>query len=561
MPTISLRLGLPRHPFSRAQEPPARLDFPDPFSWRARNLVGWRFDSPQRLAPTFNHSILGGAAPNTSRITGLFAVNWGDGDSDTLRLTAASIHELLGGVWTDIEGAAAISATDADYWGGAVVQDDAATNPGKGIFLTSCRNAGEIYFWTGTGNISNTWLAGSPDPGKYIVSFANRAFIFNQIVGGGIRGRRGQWSLPGQARSWTGTGASFREFTEFDSDITGAFTLRGNLYVSSERSLLVGQDTFSARGPVRYYPVTSNGIGIFAPRSLVGFEDRVAFLSQQGFVSFDGQAFTDIGGPSFNSFVTSSINRAKLETISGAHLPAPFNLLIWALPLNGAPNPEYLYAYDYINDIWHFMGSSTTFFSGVNVSAHCLTTSIRSSAVPWSGLVGTWAAQTLRWSDFGGAAGVPSLLSGHTGGQVRITDSSTTNTGVLLQLDTPILTFANVPIGDRRIRLEDFKELDAIEVTYFTGRDKSATSLMAFTSVDEGRTFTHFGTVSLNMSSSLVSRTIRIDPITPITGRSFIIRLTTQGVVDGSFISYRPSMSLDDIWVRIRLKGEERDEL
>jgi len=466
-----------------------------------------------------------------------------------------------------------MAASDTDFWGGAVVQDDAATNPGKGIFVYSTRVAGQIFWWAGSLTTSSTWTVGTPNPGKYIVNFADRCFIFNQVLSGAVRGRRGQWSLPGAARSWTGTGSSFREFTEFSSDITAAFALRGYLFVSSENAILIGQQTYSAFGPIRYTPVSSNGIGVYAPRSIISYDDKVAFLSQKGFMSFDGQDFTDIGGPSFNSQIMSTLNLARLETISSTWLPSPYNLLLWALPLSGASNPEYIYAYDYVNDVWHYMGSSTTFFSAINSPVYFMATSLRAPGLTWTNLAAfppanpnqyKWNVAPIipnRWSDYGGSVDSPNLLTGHNGGQVRRQDNSTTNPGLLLQLDTPILTFANVPVGDKKLRLEDFKELDSIEVVYYTGKDKTATSLLVFVSTDEGQTFQHFGTGTLNMSLSQISRTVRIDPISgPITGRSFIIRLTNQGTVSGSFTSYNPSFSPEDIWLRIRVKGEERDE-
>jgi len=560
MASAVVHLGLPHYPRSQAVEQPRRIGVPEPFNWPVRSIIGFRWEGPYRLRPLPNHVQYGTTTVTANRVTRIANIIWGDGDADVVRHTGTSFHESSAGVWASRIGAFALAATDSSYWGGSVVQSASAANPGKGVYLFSCRSESggldHIFFWTGSGNISNTWTAGAPEPGRFVVNYADRAFIFNQSVAGQTRARRGQWSIPGEALSWTGTGSGSREFAELDNEITSAFTLRGSLYVCSERAILMGSDTFSAQSPVHYSYVASNGIGVWAPNSLIPFEDQVAFLSLRGFIAFDGRQFRDIGGPDINQQIMQSIfNRTTANTICGAHLPAPWNLLIWALPLFGVSLPNQVYAYDYVHDTWLPFGGGF-YLSNSNVTA--MDTLTRGASVPWSALVGSWPAQTARWSELGGAATFPGLLTGHNTGQIRVWDTTAgTNLNVATQIDTPILTFEGLQVGRAQARADDVKTLDSVEVNYRTTGDSQASSLLVFASTDEGVTFQHFGTMALNTSGAPgISRRVRVDG--RISGTSFIIRLASSGFVGTTFFQFRPNWMLEDWWIRVRTAGVER---
>ena len=262
MPVAILRVGLPLGGMNLDIER-EQTSIERPGLWAARDIDGFRFEG-RKLVPWPAIATFADTA-NAERVTHLHNVLWGDGTVDAFRHSETGIHRLSGGAWVSIKGALDVDAEAPRYWSSALVPG----NTGRGFYLfsTDHRNAtptDQIFFWDGAAaNVSNTWTGGTPNPARHITKFADRAFLFNQAVAGTNQSRRGQWSIPGDGTNYAGTGSGSREFGEFEGAINGASELRGDLFVYAENAIIIGRDTFGdPDNPVRYFPVTSNGIGI-----------------------------------------------------------------------------------------------------------------------------------------------------------------------------------------------------------------------------------------------------------------------------------------------------------
>ena len=567
MSRMTMRMGIPLMGADFFQ--PDRVGPVEGGKWAARQMDGWRYESNRIIRPWPNVAALGNNTPTSNTITGLRNISWGDGDADDVRHTGTSFHELLSGAWTSRAGAFALAAGTTDYWGGAVVPS--AGSNGKGVYLFSCRSAtgglNHIFFWTGAGNMSNTWSAGAPSPGRHVVSFADRAFVFNQIIGGATRSRACQWSIAGDALSWTGTGSGAREFGEFDDEITGVATLRGKLYVYSSRAIVEGTESFDVDAPVYYSPLTTNGVGCWAPGSLASFNDQHAFLSMEGFKLWDGQQIHDIGTPVDEAFFN-SINRAAVNTVCSTVLPEPFNMIIWGLPMFGATTPSYMLAYDYKRKAW--ITSVNFYFVSVGSNVTALATRLRSSGITWGDLQlagTTWAnmqAAGTRWSDLAATAAFPSVVSGHANGVTRIWEQSTTNPNLTVILDTPMFKLSDAPLYDsasarptETVDEDDIITLDSVEVVYRTTNDTTPTALYILTSVDEGRTYVYYGTVTIDVSRTNTTRRYRVDGIA--SGYSMIIRIANFAQIGTTNVQSRASIGLVDIVPTFSTSGKEVD--
>lgn len=541
---------------------PARVDVPArPFAWSARDIDGMRYFTHRYLRPW---PALGAYAdtPDATRVTRLHNVLWGDGSSDMIRHVGAGVHRLSVGAWGSIKGALDVRAPVTNYWSSALVPG----NSGRGFYLfsTDHRSAGpatdQIFFWDGAAaSVSNTWASGTPNPARHVVSFADRAFLFNQLVAGTAQRRRAQWTIAGVGNSWTGTGSGNREFSEFEGAINGAGVLRGTLFVYAERSIVAGHESFDSTAPVYYTPVTTNGIGIWAPGSLVSYGDFHAFLSHEGFRAFDGSTITPIGAP-IDAFILSNIERAAAEAVCSTVIPAPWNLAVWALPMGSTGLPTELWAYDFVRNRWT---RTTSLYSGeAAVTAFAMQT--RTTVVTWDALVGTWDAQTATWDALGGSASDVVIVSGHDDGETHTLDDTGVNPNVSITLDFPDWTFEGTVLFDRRsqglrsasrVLAGDIATFDGIEITYSPLDAMTDSMLYLLVSTDGGSGYTLLDTITL--TAGVANRTLRARSHARESGESLRLRLTNRNPSTGIVTAAR--FMFEDISLSVRRSGALRE--
>lgn len=554
-----IRLGLPLGGINR--EIRSAIPVPNqPDAWAAEDIQGWRFETARTLRPLPSVSSLANT-PNAHRITNLSAIRFGDSTADIVRHTHASFHELLGGAWVARDPAAGYGASaNTDVWGSALIP----STDGKGRYMFSNGIVGP-FIWDGSAGIA-TGPPASTNPARYIIAFADRAMLFNLKTGATISNRSAQWSIAGDDTTFTGTGSGDRDFTEFEGAITGVGAIRRSLFVYARNSIIGGSETFNVDSPVAYSPIVTHGIGIWAPNSLLAYNDIHAFLSEDGFRAFDGSQIIDIGAP-IDTYILGRVNRNAINTVCGFVKP-DWHAIFWAVPTGTSTVPNEGWWFDFKRQTWHRIDLSTYY----SVAPTAFTISLQSSALPWNDPMFNvpWTDASMagkRWIDFAGTANAPTVLSGHNDGSTKFLDEASASGTLTLLIETPDFTWEGVAMleaphnrpssDDQIVGPEDMKTLEEVELVYRTISGDATLYLQV--STDGGQTFSSFGkntdgAVSLPAGTGDAMRRVRVHGRK--TGANIRVRLTSINPVSGAVGAAR--IKLEDFIWSVRKAGEIR---
>lgn len=562
MSVARIRFGLPLGGIDK--EDRVALPAPtNPGAWAAQDLSGWRFDMARNLMPLPLPADFANN-PDSVRVTRLFNVRFGNDTAAIVRHTHSGFYELANGVWTSRTPAAGFPTTVNSYWGSALVPSPAGGgDPGKGLYMFSNRVIGP-FTWNGSGVASAP--PASALPARHVVSFADRAILLNVLSGGNIRGRTGQWSVAGDATTFTGTGSGNRDFLELEGEITGAGVIRRSLFVYSRTGLVGGVETFDAENPISYGPVVTRGVGLWAPESLLGYNDIHAFLSEEGFKSWDGSQFIPIGSR-IDTHILSRINRDAISTVSGFVKP-DWNIAFWALPMDSSTIPTEGWFYDYKRQSWHrvdlndYFDSPSTSFALVFQAAGVLWNNAI-FGVPWNSA----GMASAIWVDFRGAASRPTVLVGHNSGSTSVLDESRPHTNLKLEIETPDFTWEGTPIYDefatasrspiRVVNSDTITTLDQIELMYRT--IDGAPTFHILVSGDGGETFSSFGSVAdgaVTFTAGAGDRVRRLRAHGRFSGATVRVKLTNKHPITG--VVSTGAIHLEDMVFTTRETGEIR---
>jgi hypothetical protein len=567
MPILTAHVGLPLRGVDRTSRsvvaPPENPD-----EWYASDIQGLRFATRKELRPWPSVTNFGGSVydldppsfpPETvARVLNLRSLRWGDETTDIIRHSQGAgagtddgFAELFQGAWTSRSNGINTGSTD-DRWGG----DVCAGNNGKGFYVFSNRIVGP-YKWDGAAADATT--IASADEAKVVISFADRCFLMNQRVSGTVQSRRLQWSVPGDANTFTGTGASFRVITELQGDITAATVLDDVLQVFTQRGLIRGAETFRAQGPVLYDPVVKDGIGVWAPDSLGCYNELCAFLSEKGFKSWDNRTFQPIGDP-IDDYILSRINIKALNTISNV-VKHNWNMIIWALPMDGSALPNELWCYNWKFNHWTRLNASAYFSSPVTAMALLE----EGQGLPWNDAffgANPWnhaSLSGLTWADFASGASVQ-ILTGHDDGTTNLLDEAQENTALTWDIETPDFSYVGGVVSERdafpptRIHSGDIVTLDSITIFYRT--IENATTAYVTVSTDGGQSFSALdeqdGALNLPVGNGLLKASLD----GRFSGEQFRVRISSKNPNTGA--SAQASAKIEDLKFSIRRSGASR---
>lgn len=524
MSSARIHIGLPAAGgIVRDQRSRRTVSRRNPDEWAASDLVGLRWDEDPVLgtrflrplpAPVVFAETSPGVPFNANRVTRLQNVIFGDGSAEVIRHDFSDFAELHQGVWTSRRALAHTGTGNNSYWGGAVCPIAAS---GKGNYVYSSRDLttaadNQVFRWDGTAG-NATGIVGA-NASRHVVAFVDRCFLFDQLISGTRRGRQAQWSVAGDCSTMTGTGSGSREFGEFEGVITNVGVLRGNLIVYSTDNIVAGVDAFDPDNPVRYTSVTgaaggARSFGNWAPNSLIQYYDVHAFLSRDGFKTFDGSAFEHIGAP-IDASIISRINIDALDTVFSA-VKTDWHIAFWGLPMDGASVPNEGWFYDFKRNTWHRVDLTSMYSSSPTAAAIV----DQAAGIPWdddifdSPLI-AWNDASLsgkRWADFAGKGETPTMLTGHSDGITNQLDESQTNSSLIVGIRTPDFTFEAIPVfndpnipnprSSTTIGASSVVTLDYVDIYYRT--ISGASTLRLSTSVDGGGSFKSYGAGTLSL--------------------------------------------------------------
>lgn len=195
----------------------------------------------------------------------------------------------------------------------AVPDDDDHSMTQYGVFLIGTNTADGM----GAYNIATPagYNAISGAPAARIAFQSN-----NQIValGDGSNLKRLSTCAFGDHTNWTSKGAIKKDFND-GGDFTGGADLGGPFAVIMQQDV-VRRMTWGNAGGGAVFGVEpiSKGIGCVHPRSVIGYNKRVAFLSNNGFMMTDGGSVIPIGSEKVNNWFFEQVSAASLIYTRGA---------------------------------------------------------------------------------------------------------------------------------------------------------------------------------------------------------------------------------------------------
>ena len=164
--------------------------------------------------------------------------------------------------------------------------------------------------------------------------------------------RRVRWSATNNPQQWDPLAdftAGFNDILDVPDDITGLCTSGRNTWVWRTNGLTVMFPTGVALAAFGFenYSVSEDGIGNVFPYALSTFGNQTVCISNYDVHSFDGTAFTGIGGPNRKK-IFNDLADAAGDFVWGRILPnftLGYDFLCYMLTIPG-PNVTWIYTFD-----------------------------------------------------------------------------------------------------------------------------------------------------------------------------------------------------------------------
>jgi len=105
----------------------------------------------------------------------------------------------------------------------------------------------------------------------------------------------------------------------------------------------------------------ARGVGNVCPNGAISVNGLAYFVSDEGFMRFDGQSLSPIGQGRVSSFFWQTVDRENLHRVNVAHDPIR-KILVWAYPtvLASGGNPDRWLIYSYATDRWRYADITCT---------------------------------------------------------------------------------------------------------------------------------------------------------------------------------------------------------
>lgn len=249
--------------------------------------------------------------------------------------TSGGLYRLNGTAWTLLSGGFSASRWSFAEFGAIAVATN-GTDAMQKINLTS--------FVTGA-------LGGTPPTAKILAVV--RDFLVAGFVGG--TGNKIQWSGINNAEFWT-AGSNQCDFQIFPTggDVTGIFG--GETGVILQRNRLTRM-TYVGDNFVFRFDEIANNIGCVSQNSCIQAGTFGFFLSDTGFMLWDGGSLRPIGQNRVDRYFKSLYSEADLVNMSSA-IDQKNSLVAWTMP-------ERTFIYNWVLDRWSIIEQPASFvFSG-----------------------------------------------------------------------------------------------------------------------------------------------------------------------------------------------------
>lgn len=277
-----------------------------------------------------------------ARCIGALAVQDKSGVVNVFAGTTAALYRLntAGGAYEDVSKAGGYStATDPfDVWSGCSF--------GERLIMTNFTDAVQSFLMGSSTDFAD--LGGSPPKAKYAATIqaGGNSFVMLGYIddaSDGVVPQRVHWSAVNNAADWPAVGTN--DAAEKLSDrrnlygdfgfVQGLVGQLGNANGAAIMQRGVFRITYVGSPAVFQFDLLEGVYGTPAPQSIAPSGSVCYFLTDHGFVAFDGITQTPIGTQQVDDYFWGQVNRARLKEVWGAADPAN-KLVYWVYPSTGS---------------------------------------------------------------------------------------------------------------------------------------------------------------------------------------------------------------------------------
>ena len=346
------------------------------------------------------------------------------GTTHSLFFTPANAYRyhLANDTFDDLTTANTMSGNDTDNIYGCIALDAAGNDTyiwfnGKDPMLSWDGNTSANFVSLPAANVANGW-ANQTITAKCGTYYKSRLVVAHTIENGAIQPWRVRWSVSGNIANCGGAGSGFVELAETADWITGMALMRDKLFIIKERSIW---EMEYVGGATVFTPMMRiNGVGSYAPSSVIVLDEKMIFYGNDNFYLFDGFSLTPIGKQIYSQLYeaeTRLVNAAKANVSTAAYIEELKTYII-ALVHKDKNVPDLIYRYDFDNEAWTMERREVTAFGYFDVLTYTM----------WSDLTGLWNEQTWAWRDRDLPPGAPTTLIGDSTGKIYEDDRITKST-------------------------------------------------------------------------------------------------------------------------------------
>lgn len=265
--------------------------------------------------------------------------------------TATGLYRLDGTSWDDLSGATYAVPTNREW---------RFAQFGTRLIATNYADAPQTYT-IGSG-VNFAGLSADAPRGRYVATVEPGFLMFGDVVGRGASSAVGTlpngvwWSSINDATQWPASGTAAAVSAQSDYQqlplgdaVQGILPAIGgaNAAVFTERSIY--RVEYQGGTIVFAFREADRSRGCYAPGSLVAVGPVAYFLSEEGFMAFDGQQSTPIGYGRVDRFFWGDVDASRMDAVKAVVNPIR-RIIIWSY-LTRAGSPRWL-IYSYANNRW-----------------------------------------------------------------------------------------------------------------------------------------------------------------------------------------------------------------
>ena len=337
-----------------------------------------------------------------------------DGDSYTICWTVDGAYQYNSttGVFSLITGSDIYTGDEDNLFSGCIFSDEYVIANGKDDIY---RYNGTTYQKLGGLNAPDTDITA-----KIVIPFYNHLFLLHTIEGGTRQPLRVRWCDTNDYEEWDDatTNAGYYDLDMTIDWITGGVLLGDRLFIFKERSIweIIYVNTQTT---LFDYKLVIDGVGSYAPNSIVSLGDSLLFFGTDNVYIFDGSRLESIGDNIFPWLYEThniQVNSSKLNRSLGLYVEETGEYLL-VIPKKTSDNADLFLKYQMDQKSWTVQEkalSALGYYSAITPTT-------------WASATGTWedSKWKIPWSRRALPSGAPTTLLAKPSGIIQEDDRLT----------------------------------------------------------------------------------------------------------------------------------------